>query len=246
MIKIESLTKRFGPTTAVDNLTLHIKKGELFSFLGPNGAGKTTTIKVLTGLLKPTSGRVLIGGYDIQTEPLKAKRLIGYIPDVPFLYEKLTGWEFLKLIAGLYEIDQGDFKRDAGELLELFSITANKNQLIEDYSHGMRQKLVICACLLHKPGVIIVDEPLVALDPKSARLVKELFKQKSREGVTVFMSTHTLSIAEELSDRVGIINTGKLIALGSIPELKAQRQDACLEDIFLQLTQENRGNSSPL
>ncbi|MBI3991189.1 MAG: ABC transporter ATP-binding protein [Candidatus Omnitrophica bacterium] len=236
MIQIEHLTKKFGSTTAVDNLTLRIKKGELFSFLGPNGAGKTTTIKTVTGLLKPTSGRVLVGGYDIQKEPLMAKRLIGYIPDVPFLYEKLTGLEFLKMIAGLYELDGKDFLRDADELLETFSLEKNKNQLIEDYSHGMRQKLVMAACLLHKPDVIIVDEPFVALDPKSARIVKDVFKQKAKEGVTVFMSTHTLSVAEELSDRVGIINTGKLIALGSVRDIKGQ--SACLEDIFLKLTEE--------
>jgi ABC-2 type transport system ATP-binding protein len=239
MISIKNLTKKFGEKTAVDNLNLDIARGELFSFLGPNGAGKTTTIKLMTGLLKPTSGEILIGGYDIQRDAISAKGLIGYIPDFPFLYEKLTAREFIEFIGGLYNMDSGDIGKNAEELFEIFEMTSYVDNLIEDYSHGMKQRLVMCASLIHAPELIIVDEPMVGLDPKSSRIVKKMLKEKAMSGVTVFLSTHTLSVAEELSDRVGIIHKGRLIALGSVETLRdmAHNPSGNFEDIFLELTE---------
>ena len=236
MILTENLTKRFGPKTAVDALSLRIDAGEFFCFLGPNGAGKTTTIKMLTGLLHPTAGRAVIGGHDIQTNPLGAKQLIGYIPDHPFLYEKLTGREFMQFVSGLYQMGNGTAEKTE-ELLELFEIRTVGDQLIEDYSHGMRQKLSFASCFLHEPRVVIVDEPWVGLDPKNIRFVKDFLREKTRAGLTVFMSTHTLSIAEEVADRVGIIHRGKLLHVGTVSEIKALASDAgTLEDVFLELT----------
>jgi ABC-2 type transport system ATP-binding protein len=238
MIRTENLTKRFGDNAAVDGLNLEIKAGEFFCFLGPNGAGKTTTIKMLTGLLHPTEGRALLGGHDIQREPVEAKRLIGYIPDSPFLYEKLTGREFMRFVAGLYQMDgQGAVAR-SDELLKLFGILSVADQLIEDYSHGMRQKLSFVSCFLHEPKIVIVDEPWVGLDPKNIRFVKDYLKARTKEGLTVFMSTHTLSIAEETADRIGIIHNGKLLHIGTVPEIMAMaRHPGSLEDVFLELTQ---------
>jgi ABC-2 type transport system ATP-binding protein len=237
MIQTESLTKRFGAKTAVDGLTLDVPAGEFFCFLGPNGAGKTTTIKMLTGLLLPTSGRAVIGGHDIRKDPLAAKQLIGYIPDHPFLYEKLTGREFMRFVAGLYRLPHAaNGKSD--ELLEMFEIRAVADQLIENYSHGMRQKLSFASCFLHEPRVVIVDEPWVGLDPKNIRFVKDFLREKTREGVTVFMSTHTLSIAEEVADRIGIIHRGRLRHVGSVNDIKAlAKEQSTLEDVFLELTQ---------
>ena len=239
MIAAENLAKRFGSKTAVDALNLEVPAGEFFCFLGPNGAGKTTTIKMLTGLLQPSGGRASIGGHDIQIEPLEAKRLIGYIPDHPFLYEKLTGREFMHFVAGLYRMSNG-VARKSDELLHLFEIGGVADQLIEDYSHGMRQKLSFASCFLHDPRVVIVDEPWVGLDPKNIRFVKDYLRQKTREGLTVFMSTHTLSIAEEVADRIGIIHCGKLLHVGSVSDIKALASQAgTLEDVFLELTQES-------
>ncbi len=240
MISIRNLTKRFGEKVAVDNLNLEVAGGELFSFLGPNGAGKTTTIKLMTGLLKPTSGEILIGGYDIQKDAINAKGLIGYIPDFPFLYEKLTAREFIEFIGMLYKMDSGEIDRSSKELFETFEMSSYVDNLIEDYSHGMKQRLVMCASLIHDPKLIIVDEPMVGLDPKSSRIVKQILKEKARGGVTVFLSTHTLSVAEELSDRVGIIHKGRLIALGSVDEIRemAHSSSNTLEDVFLELTEE--------
>ena len=241
MIKTINLTKVFGEVRAVDKLCLDIPERELFAFLGPNGAGKTTTIKMLTGLLKPTSGKIFIGGYDIEKDYQKAKALISYIPDAPFLYDKLTGREFLNLVAGLYGL-KGEEKRKIPELLDFFGLSSWENHLIEDYSHGMRQKLIMSASLLHHPRLIIIDEPLVGLDPRSSRQVKDVLKKKSREeGVTIFISTHTLSLAEELADRIGIIDQGRLIALGTVEELKRQahaQASGKLEESFLKLTEE--------
>jgi len=237
MIKIVHLTKRFGETIAVSELNLEIPRGELFCFIGPNGAGKTTTIKLLTGLLKPTSGEIFIGGYNIQTDHLKVKSLIGYIPDRPFLYEKLTGEEFLSFIAGLYGIKQADEK--IGELLGLFGLSDYKERLIANYSHGMRQRLVFSAVLMHQPEVIIIDEPLVGLDPASSRLVKNLLKKEATKGKTIFLSTHTLSVAEEIASRIGVIHQGRLIALGGLEDLrKKAHRSGKLEEVFLQLTQD--------
>jgi len=243
MIKTINLTKRFGHLNAVDNLNLDIPPGEIFGFLGPNGAGKTTTIKILTGLLKPTSGQALVGGYDIQKEPEKAKKIIGLVPDQPFLYQKLTGGEFLNFVADLYEIPLEVKKRRIPELLSLFEINEWENVLIENYSYGMQRRLVMASVLLHNPKVIFLDEPLVGLDPKAGRLVKRIFQELSQRKVTIFMSTHTLEIAEKLCQRIGIIQGGRLVALGTNEQLrrKAEKEGemvkrAGLEDIFLKLT----------
>jgi len=245
MIKTLNLTKRFGHLTAVDNLNLEIPAGEIFGFLGPNGAGKTTTIRILTGLLKPTSGQALVGGYNIQKEPEKAKKIIGLVPDQPFLYQKLTGGEFLNFVADLYEVPLEVKKRRIPELLSLFEINEWKDVLIEECSHGMQRKLVMASVLLHNPKVIFLDEPLVGLDPKAARLVKRIFQELSQRKVTIFMSTHTLEIAEKLCHHIGIIQEGRLVALGTNEDLrrKAEREGKIagrggLEDIFLQLTGE--------
>jgi len=243
MVRTLNLTKRFGRLTAVDNLNLEIYPGEIFGFLGPNGAGKTTTIRILTGLLKPTSGQALVGGYNIQEEPERAKKNIGLVPERPFIYQKLTGDEFLNFVADIYEVPLEMKKRRIPELLSLFEISEWKDILIEEYSHGMQRKLVMASVLLHNPKVIFLDEPLVGLDPKAARLVKKIFLELSQRKVTIFMSTHTLEIAEKLCHRIGIIKEGRLIALGTNEELrrKTEREveipeGISLEDIFLQLT----------
>ena len=238
MILTENLAKCFGENTAVSDLDLNIPPGEFFCFLGPNGAGKTTTIKMLTGLLRPTRGRAVVGGFDIQKSPVEAKQLIGYIPDSPFLYEKLTGREFMRFVAGLYQMGDGHFEEHCERLLGLFEIDRVGDQLVEDYSHGMRQKLSFASCFLHRPSIVIVDEPWVGLDPKNIRFVKDFLRQQTQEGTTIFMSTHTLSIAEEVADRIGIIHRGKLLHVGTVPEIKALAEHpGSLEDVFLQLTQ---------
>jgi len=239
MIQLIDLTKKYSKVKALDSVNLEIKSGEIFGFLGPNGAGKTTTIKIMVGLLKPTSGRVIIDGNDIAKNPLEAKKVVGFIPDRPFLYEKLTGKEFLRFMAGLYSIDTNSYESKISELLELFELTEWGDELIEGYSHGMQQRLVMSSALIHNPKVIIVDEPMVGLDPKGARLVKEIFKAISLKGTTIFMSTHTLEIAEEMCDRIAIIQEGKVIALGTMDELRKKVDstgDQGLESVFLVLT----------
>jgi len=240
MIRTVGLTKRFGTKTAVDTLNLDIAGGEFFCFLGPNGAGKTTTIKMLTGLMLPTAGTASIGGHDVTKDPVSAKQLLGYIPDHPFLYEKLTGREFMQFVAGLYGMPEDGLTDRIEELLHVFEVRHVGDQLIENYSHGMRQKLSFASCFLHAPRVVIVDEPWVGLDPKNIRAVKDYLKRKTRDdGLTVLMSTHTLSIAEEIADRIGIINQGKLLCVGTVPEIMRREQaveSATLEDVFLQLT----------
>ncbi len=237
MLKIIDLSKTFGSIRAVDNLNLEIPQGEIFAFLGPNGAGKTTTIKIMCGLLKSTTGKVLINGYDIQEEPEKAKQIIGLIPDRPFIYHKLTAREFLRFIGNLYKVSPSEQEEKIPELVEMFELTDWIDDLIENYSHGMQQKLVMAGVLLHNPKVIFLDEPMVGLDPKSARLVKEIFFNLSKRGVTIFMSTHTLEIAEKLCHRIGIIQAGKLIALGTKETLQTDADpNKNLEDIFLELT----------
>jgi ABC-2 type transport system ATP-binding protein len=239
MITTKNLTKRFGTKIAVRNLDLEIPRGEFFCFLGPNGAGKTTTIKMLTGLLRPTEGTAELAGYDIQKDPVAAKRAIGYIPDTPFLYDKLTGREFMHFVAGIYNMPDDQVSKVGEELMELFEISRVADQLIEDYSHGMRQKLSFASCFLHEPEIVIVDEPWVGLDPKNIRFVKDYLKQRTREGLTVFMSTHTLSIVEEVADRVGIIHNGRLLEVGSISEIIAlQENPGSLEDVFLDMTRD--------
>lgn len=237
MIQTENLTKQFGDKLAVDGLNLDIGEGEFFCFLGPNGAGKTTTIKMLTGLLRPTSGRAILAGADIQQEPVRTKATIGYIPDTPFLYDKLTGSEFMRFVAGLYHMNGQ--AGDIDSLMATFGILEVADQLIENYSHGMRQKLSFASCFLHKPRIVIVDEPWVGLDPKNIRFVKLFLKEQTRNGVTVFMSTHSLGIIEDIADRVGIINRGRLLTIGSVADVKAMaREPGSLEDTFLQLTEE--------
>jgi ABC-2 type transport system ATP-binding protein len=236
-IQTINLTKKFEDLYAVKQLNISVKEGELFAFLGPNGAGKTTTIKLLTGLLRPTEGHAIVGGYDIQQEPLKAKRMIGYIPDQPYVYEKLSGRDFFHFVGDLYEMPLDVQIERRTFFFDLFELTPVENKLIENYSHGMRQKLVFSISLMHSPSIIIIDEPMVGLDPQSARIVKNLLLERTRNGATVFLSTHTLSLAEELADRIGIINRGELIFIGTLGEMKqAAKRDGKLEDLFLDLT----------
>jgi ABC-2 type transport system ATP-binding protein len=240
MIEISDLSMDYGHLRALDRLNLRIEPGEFFAFLGPNAAGKTTTIKLLTGLLRPTSGQATICGFDIQTHPIEAKRRIGYVPDVAEFYDKLTTLEFMSFIAELFEVDPGEARRRTAALVERFALTGHATQRIENLSHGTRQRLAIASALLHNPEVIIIDEPMVGLDPINARVVKEELKARSREGVTVFLSTHLLNVAEELADRVGIIHRGRLIALGTVEELRRKREKGGgdLESIFLEMTAE--------
>ena len=235
MIQATGLSKNFGSLRAVDDLHLDIAQGEFFAFLGPNAAGKTTTIKMLTGLLRPSEGTARVAGYDIQRHPEAAKRLISYVPDFPFLYDKLTPREFLRFVGELYELPRADIGARAEALFEQFHLTEYHNELIENLSHGTRQRVAISAGLLHDPKVFIIDEPMVGLDPMHARIVKDEFKARSRAGCTIFLSTHTLSVAEEMADRIGIINHGRLVALGTVDELRRQNQQAggALEKIFL-------------
>ena len=239
MIELLNLTKRYGATLAVDNLNLQVPAGEVFGFLGPNGAGKTTTIRMMMGLLQPTTGRVLLGGYDLATHGLEAKQFCGFVPDRPHVYEKLTGAEFLDFVAGLYQVPPAVAGARRDQLLEMFDLTQWATELVESYSHGMKQRLVMAAALVHAPRLLIVDEPMVGLDPRGARLLKRTLRQLARNGVTVFMSTHSLEVAEETCDRIGIINHGQLIATGSVEELRqlaGSHADAKLEAIFLTLT----------
>lgn len=238
VLKIEGLSKRFGSFAAVDNINLDLQQGEIFGFLGPNGAGKTTTIKMLAGLLQATSGKIHILGRDLSKSPSCCKEKTGYIPDRPYLYEKLTGSEYLGFIAGLYKNVCRDWYVEASPYLKMFDLWDWQDHLIEGFSHGMRQKLIMTSIFMLRQPLIIVDEPMVGLDPKSARIVKELFKAKAKEGVTIFLSTHSMEIAEELCDRIAIIVRGSLKALGSTNELKKQAaQDSDdLESIFLELT----------
>jgi ABC-2 type transport system ATP-binding protein len=239
MIVTTDLTKRFGAKTAVDTLNLRVAPGEFFCFLGPNGAGKTTTIKMLTGLLRPSGGQAILDGHDIQKDPVTTKALLGYIPDTPFLYEKLTGREFMRFVAGLYRMPEDTFRARSDTLLDTFEILEVADQFIEDYSHGMRQKLSFASCFLHDPKIVVVDEPWVGLDPKNIRFVKTFLREQTDNGVTVFMSTHSLSIIEETADRIGIIHRGRLLHTGTLGEIKAlARNPGSLEDVFLELTHE--------
>lgn len=245
MIEINELSMRYGDLLALDRLDLTIERGEFFAFLGPNAAGKTTTIKLLTGLMEPTGGSARICGFDIQEEPLEAKRRIGYIPDVAEFYDKLTAIEFMAFISELFEVDPGHSRKRTPELMEQFSLVPYGRQRIENLSHGTRQRLAIASALLHDPEVIIIDEPMVGLDPKNARVVKEELKERSRNGVTVFLSTHLLNVAQELADRVGIINHGRLLALGSVDEIRRRAEgdeSRSLEEVFLEITE---GSSDP-
>jgi ABC-2 type transport system ATP-binding protein len=238
MIAVEGLVKRYGGFTAVDDVTLDVEPGEIHGFLGPNGAGKTTTIRMIAGLLKPTAGRIAIDGHDLATSPEAAKASLGFIPDRPFLYEKLTAAEFLRFHGGLYGMEAAETSRRMAELLDLFELTRWQGELIESFSHGMKQRLVMCAAFLHRPRAVLVDEPMVGLDPRGARLIKDVFRGMSRRGVAILMSTHTLEVAEEMCDRISIILGGRIIARGTVDDLRALAggDDEELTPVFLRLT----------
>ena len=240
MIQLEQLTKKYGSFTAVDSLDLEVPSGELFGFLGPNGAGKTTTLRMIAGILRPTAGRVRIGGIDVVRQPNEAKALLGFIPDRPFIYEKLTGMEFLRFVAGLYGQQGAPVEHRSRELLGLFDLEDWRDELVESYSHGMRQKLIISSALVHRPDVIVVDEPMVGLDPKAARTLKDLFREYTRRGHTIMMSTHTLEVAQHMCDRIAIIRRGRIAASGTMEEMRRHAESGAegLEDIFLRLTGE--------
>jgi len=239
VIELIHLVKRFGDLVAVNDLSLVVPRGEFFAVLGPNAAGKTTTIKLLAGLLKPTSGAARVAGYDVQTHPLAARKRLAYVPDFPFLYDKLTAWEFLRFTGQLFRMDDAAIARETAALVARFNLEEWLYQPIEGLSHGTRQRVAIASALLHQPEVFVIDEPMVGLDPHHARVVKDLLKERSRAGMTVFLSTHQISVAEELADRVGIIHRGKLLALGSPDELRQRAgTDGALEEAFLAITED--------
>ena len=242
MIEIKDLTKYYGDHCALSGLSLSIPEGEICGLLGPNGAGKTTTIRTLTGLVRPTTGSVSLGGHDLMKDPEAAKRQLAYVPDRPYLYEKLTGYEFLAFVGGLYDLAPAECATLGAPLLDLLGLKEHASRMIEGYSHGMKQKLMITAALLHKPRIFIVDEPMVGLDPASAKKVCQLFRELGAQGITVLLSTHTLSVAEKVCDRIAILNRGKLVALGRLSELKAEAQmgGGTLEEVFLKLTEEEQ------
>jgi len=238
MIKAEGLVKDYGPHRAVNGVDLNVLKGEVYGFLGPNGAGKTTTLRMLMGLIEPTEGSVAIGGFDIRKKPREAKSIVGFVPDRPFLYEKLTAIEFLHFLAGIHNIDRKEADERIAELIEFFDLVEWGGELVEGFSHGMKQRLTFAGSMLHKPEVLIVDEPMVGLDPRGARLIKETFRRMAKNGCAILMSTHTLGIAQETCDRIGIMQKGSIIAEGTMMELqeKADNDGGDLEDIFLSLT----------
>ncbi len=238
MIELHDLVKKYGSFIAVDGVSLDVRPGEIHGFLGPNGAGKTTTIRMIAGLLKPTAGRILVNGHDLATSPEAAKASLGFIPDRPFIYEKLTAGEFLRFHAGLYGMDGESGNTRALEMLELFELVRWEDELVESFSHGMKQRLVMSAAFLHRPHAVLVDEPMVGLDPRGARLIKEVFRRMSAHGVAILMSTHTLEVAQEMCDRISIILRGRIIARGTVAELRqmAGSQDEQLTPVFLKLT----------
>ncbi len=241
MIDLINLTKDYGTTLAVNNLSLKVAPGEIYGFIGPNGAGKTTTIRLMGGIIAPTSGHVIIDGYDMDKNPVDAKKIIGFIPDRPFLYEKLTGREFLKFSSDLYGVDSRLFEQKSESLLRQFALWDWANEIIEAYSHGMKQRLIIATALLHDPKVLIIDEPMVGLDPAAVRMVKDILWQLAENNVTIFISTHTLSIAEDLCNRIGVIHKGTLLAQGTLPQLNEAAKtggDAKLEEVFLNLVRQ--------
>lgn len=238
-LELKGIVKRYRDFLAVDNLNLSVKRGLIFGFLGPNGAGKTTTIKMIGGILKPTSGEIFINGYNLATDPINAKSTLGFVPDRPYLYEKLSGMEYLSFIGGIYRLSKKEISKRSSELLNLFEIYEFKDELIENYSNGMKQRLVICGALIHKPSLLVIDEPLVGLDPKGARLLKRVFGElANKSGCTVFMSTHTLQVVEELCNELAVIHHGKLIYSGDVEGMRilSGSKGAGLEDLFLELT----------
>ncbi len=241
MIKLQNITKKYLQFPALRGLNLSVAAGEIFGFIGPNGAGKTTTIKIMGGIMAPTTGDVFICGLNMRDEPEKAKHKIGFIPDRPYLYEKITGMEFLKFTADLYGVNSNRFEGQAKDHLRFFSLHDWSDELIESYSHGMKQRLIMAAALLHDPEVIIVDEPMVGLDPMAIMMVKKLFKRLARQGKTIFMSTHTLKVAEDICDRIGIIHKGRLVATGTTEDLQREAQvtEADFEQVFINLTKDD-------
>lgn len=239
MIELIHLTKHFGELVAVSDINLTVPRGEFFAVLGPNAAGKTTTIKILTGLIKPTTGTARVGGFDVQTHPLEARKRLAYVPDFPFLYEKLTPWEFFRFTGQVFRMENSRIQASAEELIKRFGLEPYVNKPIEGLSHGTRQRVAIVSALLHDPEVFVIDEPMVGLDPHHARVVKDILKERSLNGTTVFLSTHQLSVAEEMADRIGIIHQGRLVALGTREELRKQSgASGPLEQTFLALTAE--------
>lgn len=238
MIAIENLVKRYGAFTAVDGVSLEVAAGEIHGFLGPNGAGKTTTIRMIAGLLQPTAGRIVVNGQDLARDPEAAKSALGFIPDRPFIYEKLTAREFLRFHGGLYGLDGAALEARASEMLELFELQRWQDELVESFSHGMKQRLVMGAAFLHRPQAVLVDEPMVGLDPRGARLIKDVFRRMADHGVAILMSTHTLEVAQEMCDRISIILKGRIIARGTVDELRvlAGTHDEQLTPVFLKLT----------
>jgi len=240
MIQIKSLSKHYGKLAAVDNLNLEVASGEIFGFLGPNGAGKTTTIRCMMGILKATSGQVLLDGHDVVIDAQRAKAISGFIPDRPFIYEKLSGNEFLNFVGKLHRVDTTRLHKRIAELLDFLELSAWKDELVESYSHGMKQRLVVCGALIHEPKILVIDEPMVGMDPKGARTLKDLFCALANNGTTVFLSTHSISVAEEICHRIGIIRKGRLISCGTMSEIHAQTDgnNGSLESTFLELTRE--------
>ena len=237
IVQVKGLRKIYGATVAVEDVSFEVRQGEIFGMVGPNGAGKTTTIKMIVGLLKPTTGVVRVGGFDVQAQPIQAKSMTGYVPDEPNLYAKLTGRELLRFVGNLYQMDRKQVDRRLEELLRLFDLLQAADDTIDSYSHGMQQKTSLAAALMHDPKVLVLDEPTVGLDPRSARLIKDILKQMAERGAAIFLSTHILEIAERMCDRIGIINQGRLIAAGSMDDLRRMSQgETSLEDIFLNLT----------
>ena len=238
LIETQALVKRYGDKVAVNNVSLEVQAGEVFGFLGPNGAGKTTTIKMIVGLLQPSSGTVKVAGYDVQAQPLQAKAASGYVPDTPNLYAKLTARELLRFVGDLYDLDRQHMAQRTEELLRVLDLAEAADNTIDSYSHGMQQKTSLAAALMHDPKVLVLDEPTVGLDPKSARLIKDILRQMADRGSAVFLSTHILEIAERMCDRIGIINKGELVAVGTMNELRSlgKAGEVSLEDIFLGLT----------
>ena len=237
MIELVHLVKRFGDLVAVNDLSLTVPRGEFFAVLGPNAAGKTTTIRMLAGLIKPTSGSARVAGFDVQTQPVDARRRLAYVPDFPFLYDKLTPWEFFRFTGQLFQMEDARIRSVANELVARFNLEPYLGKQIEGLSHGTRQRVAIASALLHAPEVVVLDEPMVGLDPHHARVLKDILKEKSRQGITIFISSHQLSVAEEMADRIGIIHQGRLVAVGTREELRRQSgQDGALEQSFLALT----------
>jgi ABC-2 type transport system ATP-binding protein len=238
VIAVHNLVKRYGQFTAVDQVHLEVSSGQIHGFLGPNGAGKTTTLRMIAGLLQPTSGRIVVNGHDLATHPEAAKASLGFIPDRPYIYEKLTAGEFLRFHGGLYGLDGDALLDRVHEMLDLFELRRWEHELVESFSHGMKQRLVMCAAFLHRPTAVAVDEPMVGLDPRGARLIKDVFRRMSEHGVAILMSTHTLEVAQEMCDRLSIINKGCIIAHGTVDAVRAMAgtEDEHLTSVFLKLT----------